>query len=117
MPIVSYALLALVVLFLIGAVIVRFHRNKLEDKFLRRIWNRVFACLLSAGLIGLVLYFFTWQRVPVFGMRMFWPIWLMAHLVWGYKIWARARRDIPTMQAERAKREAYEKWLPKAKRS
>lgn len=112
----GYFLLALTLLCLAASVGIWVYRQNLRDKLLRKVAIRGFAMCLSAGLTGLLLYGFAWQRIPVLGMRVFWMIWALAHGVWAYAIWSTAHRAIPAQQKTLAQRAAYEKWLPKPKR-
>ncbi len=92
------------------------YKRQATEKIVKRAWGGAFACLLTATITGFVLYFFAWQRIPVLGMRALWPVWFVAHAIWGYFIWAQAQKAIPAERASRAKRQNYEKWLPKAKK-
>ena len=95
---------------------VGFYRRTITDKALKRVWSSLFACLVCATTTGGVLYGMTWQAVPVLGMRIFWPVWFFSHLAWGIWIYRFAYQRIPLTRAAEAKRQAYEKWLPKAKK-
>jgi hypothetical protein len=115
-PLWTYITLTVIACTLFGAIAVRERRFRLKGKLERKIAARAFSCFLSAGVIGLLLYFITWQRIPFLGMRVVWVVWFFAHALWGYMIWSAVRRDIPAMRAAMAEREAYEKWLPKSKK-
>lgn len=115
-PWVSYLILGLILLCLGAGVYAFVQAPLLSEKAVRRVWRRMGTCLLSAAAVGFVLFFFTWQRIPVLGMRAFWPIWFVAHAAWGVKIVLRAQSELPALRQTQAKRQAYEKWLPKAKK-
>ncbi len=86
------------------------------DKHTRRIWQRLFRLLLAGGLSGLVLYVFTWQRIPVFSMRIFYLVWLGGMIFGAYVLVRYALEEVPAIRARQAERIAHEKWLPKSKR-
>ncbi len=86
------------------------------EKERRRLLRRIALCLFSAGLSGLILFSFTWQQIPLLSMRFFYVIWFLSFAAWGFAIGKYAMKDLPLLQAERAERAAYEKWLPKAKK-
>jgi hypothetical protein len=112
-----HILVGIIVLLLCAAsVAVYAYRRTLKDKLLKRIWGGALACLISASISGLVIYFMTWQAVPVLGMRALWPIWFISHLAWGIWLYVSARKLIPAAREAEESRRAYEKWLPKAKK-
>lgn len=113
----SERFLFVLILVCLGAGIYAFVRARVvSEKALRRVWRRFGTCFLSAGIIGLILFFFTWQRIPLLGMRAWWPVWFFSHLAWGVWIVLRAKQDLPSTRRAQAERQAYEKWLPKAKK-
>ncbi len=104
----------LVLLALSAVVWIVAHRQLLKDR--RRLFQRVSAWLLWAGLSGLLLYLFVWQRIPVLDMRLFWVVWLIGYAWWGYVIGRFAFKELPALNAAQAERAKYEKWLPKPRK-
>ena len=86
------------------------------EKESRRFWHRVGMLEFSAGVTGLLLYFFVWQGIPVLSMRILWVVWLGGFGWWKWMIWKEHFRMIPAEKAKAKEREAYEKWLPKPKK-
>lgn len=89
--------------------------GKKMEKYLKRLLKRYASALTTAGAIGLLLYAFTWQRVPVLSMRFFFVLWFVLFAYW---IWTIVRFQIKELPARRKMREeqmAREKWLPKKK--
>lgn len=115
-PWVSNLMGVILLVLLVATLGVYFYPQPSKDKLVKQVRGRVLACLVSATLIGLVLYFMTWQMVPVLGMRAFWPIWFIAHITWGIWIYRDARKRFPEARQAQASRQAYEKWLPKPKK-
>lgn len=113
---VNYIILFFIAALFAASVYVFHLRRAAQEKLVKRAWGQAFTACLSATLIGLVLYAITWQRIPVLGMRIFWPIWFLAHAAWGWAIYRRAQKQIPATRRTQAERQAYEKWLPKAKK-
>ncbi|MSR85524.1 hypothetical protein EXS71_03780 [Candidatus Uhrbacteria bacterium] len=90
-------------------------RWKLE-KPLRRELGRISEFCFWAGASGLLWYWLVTQRIPFFGMRIVFLIWLMGFAVWAAFI----IRDIVRRKngmSEEEQRLAYEKWLPKSKKT
>lgn len=103
---------ALTVLAIIGLVFaVRGGWGKRERRVLQdSSWN-----LLWIGLVGLLLYGFSYERIPVLSMRAFWVAWL-AWLVWAvWSSWKKMMVDLPLEQQRNDERERLAKWMPKKK--
>lgn len=86
------------------------------DKDMRHLWRRLGSLSVWAGISGLILYFFVWERIPVLSMRVFWLVWLVGFGWWKWKILKDHFRVLPAEKAKLKEREAYEKWLPKPKK-
>ncbi len=103
------------VLLLAGIVVsVMARRQAIKDR--RHLFQRIAALLCWAGLTGLFLYAFSWQRIPVLDMRLFFVLWLIGYGWWGYVIGRYAFKELPALNAAQAEKAAYEKWLPKPKK-
>ncbi len=98
------------------ALLVFLARIKLE-KDLRRPTRFCGAFLIWFGLVGLLLYAFTWLRIPILSMRFFYLVWLAGYGAWAWRIWKDIFMIRPQRKREEAERAAYEKWLPKPKKS
>lgn len=85
------------------------------EKDLRKPVRSFCALLIWFGVVGLILYAFTWLRIPILSMRFFLLLWIGAYAAWGWNIWRRIFVIRPTQRQEAAAREAYEKWLPRPK--
>lgn len=75
-----------------------------------------FASLLTwSGLVGLLLWLFTYQGVPVLSMRFLFVPWIV-WVVWGFvSIYRCLWVEVPEKQKLYEERMAREKWLPKKK--
>jgi len=86
------------------------------EKLMRRAVERVGSLFLTMGLLGLLWWAMTYEKVPMLSMR----IWIIAWLALvGYWIWLivkYVRVEIPAKHAMAKEREQYEKWLPKPKK-
>ncbi len=111
LPIVMAALVA------IGIGLLVFGRfGKGLEKERRMMFRQLGTKELMAGLVGLLLFFFHWQRVPFLTMRVLWLIWAIGFGYWAYVIWKEHFKVGPAERAKAAERAAYEKWLPKPKK-
>lgn len=86
------------------------------DKFVRRAVERAGTLLLTMGLIGLLLCFFTFESVPILSMRIWLLVWLASAIAWIWSIARYVRRDIPAKRELMAERERLNRWLPKSKK-
>jgi len=85
--------------------------EKDRKKLLRRYAN----LLTTAGFIGLLLYAFTWQRIPFLSMRFLFVLWV---LLFGYWLWTIVRfqwKELPLKRQLRKEQAERNKWLPKKK--
>lgn len=90
--------------------------GKKLEKDLKRLLRDYSSALTTAGAVGLLLYAFTWQRVPFLSMRFFFVIWAA---LFGYWIWTIARYQINVLPEKRQLREEQaerNKWLPTKKK-
>lgn len=83
------------------------------DKQLRRVVKRVAWVMVWAGLAGLMLFVFSYERIPTLSMRALWIVWL-AWLVWeGFRTWKQVTIELPEKSAQQKERDRLAKWLPK----
>ncbi|MBF8280904.1 MAG: hypothetical protein HW383_677, partial [Candidatus Magasanikbacteria bacterium] len=100
---------ALIILGLTGRIL----DQKSTGQLGKKLWKRLARWGLLWGLIGLVLFFFRAQRVPFFGLRLWWGLWLIGILAHTAKIIWYFKKRVPEIAAEQARREEIEKYLPK----
>lgn len=103
---------ALTILAIVGLVfVVRGGWEKRERRVLQDAsWN-----VLWIGLVGMLLYAFSYERIPVLSMRAFWLLWIvwLAWVVWSS--WKKMMVELPRDSQRQAERERLAKWLPKKK--
>jgi hypothetical protein len=116
MPKIGMFLLSLpITMVFVGALALLFTLRAGTDKLVRRAVARAGRALLNWGIVGLLLFLFSFERVPFLSMRFFWLLWAVWIGVQTYKMWRYASVDLPAVKQERAERDQYEKWLPKKK--
>ncbi|MDO8618198.1 MAG: hypothetical protein Q7N87_04935 [Candidatus Uhrbacteria bacterium] len=86
------------------------------DKETRRLLDRWGWYFLWAGIVGLFLRWCTEARVPLFGMHFLLILWFLGFGWWMFVMIREQIRSRASRVDER-KRQAYERWLPKAKKS
>lgn len=115
-PLVSRGILILMsALVLTGiAIAIYLKLQKGMDKAIRRVWKRVAALCATQGIIGLLLYGFYYEGIPVLSMRFWYIVWLVILVWWAYDIAVEYRKAKADKIGD-AERQKYEKWLPKPK--
>lgn len=68
-------------------------QQKLGQRPIAKLWQKLTNCFLYMGLIGLLLVFFRQQQVYFLSMPVFYYLWLIGFVVWLYFIvrWIRVR--------------------------
>ena len=78
-------------------------------------WSPIFKAAWVSALIGLFLTAFYYEELNFFGSRIWILLWLISIIVWAIMIYCRAKKLI-VKQAEFAKKQEFEKYLPKKKK-
>lgn len=86
------------------------------EKMTRRAVGRAGTLLITMGLFGLLLWTLAYERVPYLSMRMWYLVWSVLFVIWGYRIYRFVFVEIPSRQKQNEEREAINKWLPKSKK-
>lgn len=87
-----------------------------DDRYIREIGQRLSFFLTSMGIIGVILFFFSYENIHLFGSRFWYPVWMIAFFAWGYMIFRYIREEVPEMRKRDHARKARNKYLPKRKR-
>jgi len=96
------------------ATMVYLKLQKGMDKIVRRMLKSVSTWLLTAGLSGLLLYWFYYESIPVLSMRFLYVIWLAIFGWWKFEIY-RDYKKARKGEMSAAEKHNFEKWLPKPK--
>lgn len=82
-----------------------------NDKLKEEVLRRFSRALGLTALLGYTCLFFSYEQLPVLGMRFWFLLVLVLFVVWLARAINFAVRDYPTMQKVRAERENFEKYL------
>lgn len=86
------------------------------DKPMKRALERAASLLVWSGVVGFLLWSFSYERIPILSMRFFFLLWL-AWVLWGFwRIYRYVWIEIPERARRERARAEREKWLPKPKR-
>ncbi|MBU0531164.1 MAG: hypothetical protein ABIG32_02165 [Candidatus Uhrbacteria bacterium] len=70
------------IILILGAVVRIVASNRKHDRLVKSIFDRVGSCLVSMGFLGVLLYFFSYQRIPFLGMRFWFLVWGVIFVAW-----------------------------------
>lgn len=103
-------------LFIVGVVcrIVLIHKSK--DRYLKLIGKRLVTCCVTMGLLGVVLFFFSYEGIRFFGARFWYPLWTIGLLGWAISIARFVMKDVPAMREKNVKQHAKSKYIPGRKK-
>lgn len=96
------------------ALVLRFRLGL--EKLTRSALERAGACLLTCGLLGLLLVGMAYERIPYLSMRVLFLALGIFFVLWAYKLYTFAWIEIPQIKAKHQQQEQYNKWLPKRKK-
>ena len=85
----------------------------IKDAGWRRAAKRLSNLLTTIGCLVFLSFLFTQTSTPLLGSRFWFVLWFIIALVWLWYIVWYAIKVAPAERAERAKRQEYEKYLPK----
>ncbi len=103
----------LAVILLAGIVCKWFAWKKRVNPPLHRVLSRIGRAELTIALIGLFLYFVSYEQTPVASARFWWLILAVAAVVWKVYIIRDIMKRYPVEKNALAERLAREKYLPK----
>lgn len=103
--------------FIIGGALLRIKaRHKKDDRYLVQIYRRIAAMLTTMGIVGLVLFFFTYEEIFLFGARFWYLLWAIGLGVWIWYIVKFIRKTVPELKADSAHKAEGNKYLPRKNR-
>lgn len=110
-------LLGFVLLLFLAVVVCRIViMNKKQDHYLKMIGKRLITLCLTMGFLGVMIYFFSYEGIQLFGARFWYPIWGLGFVVWGAFIARFALKEIPALREKNMRQHAKSKYIPGRKR-
>jgi len=105
--------IALAVLLIAGIVIKWFAYKKRGNPPLHRVFSRLGRVCLTISLLGLLLYFFSYEQTMLVSARFWWLLLFAAAIVWTVFIILDILKRYPVEKQALAEKQAREKYLPK----
>jgi hypothetical protein len=97
------------ILGIVGRIVVD---RKTSDQYKREIGSRISSLLVTMGILGATLFFFSFERIQLFGARFWYPVWVIVTIFWGCLIVRFIKRDIPHMKARAQVHQHQRTYLP-----
>lgn len=111
------SLAAIFVGMLIASVLVRrFKMAKAVDKIQAALYRKISSMLATMGIVGLVLFFFSYQEIRLLGARPLYLAWLAGLVVWIVCLVKFAKKEAPVVRQSILDRRAIQKYLPKRRK-
>jgi len=104
------------VLFVLGIISRMVLEQRSHDRYVILAGKRLITCLLTMGFIGLILYFFSYENISVFGARFWYVIWVVAFVAWAIVLGKYITREIPALRNKNEREHAKSKYIPGRKR-
>jgi amino acid transporter len=104
--------IAFLVIFVVGIAGRVVTDRKNIERLMKIIGGRISTMLIVMGALGLILYFFSFERIQLFGARFWYPIWIVAVVVWAAVLFRFVKRDVPRMREMSALGRERAKYLP-----
>ncbi len=101
-----------VLLFLLGIVARIVSSNRTDDRHVREVFERGATLLVTMGILGVLLYFFSYEQIRLFGSRFWYLFWLIGILVWSFFLLRFVRSTIPKQRANEALKAEQRKYFP-----
>ena len=105
-----------VLFFVLGIVGHLVAERKGSDRFVREAGHKISTLLITMGLLGVLLFFFSFEQIRMFGARFWYPLWGIAVIFWSVLIVRYLKRDVPLMRAREASSRAQRQYLPGRKK-
>lgn len=100
-----------------GAIIRMVASHRHEDKQVTEVFSRLGRLGVTMGILGLLLFFFSFEEIPLFGARFWYLIWGAGLIIWIAWIARYVVKVIPAERAAVLARQEKEKYLPKRRDS
>ncbi len=102
-------LVFLVILLILSIIAFYFKKKK---RLYKSFWLKFYDFTASNLMIGLLLFFFSWQAVPFLSARFWLVLWFVLILAWLYFL-IKHLRKIPKRKEEAEKKKSFDKYIPR----
>ena len=86
------------------------------DRYKREIGSRISTLLVTMGLLGVIIFFFSFEEIQLLGARFWYPVWIITTLVWTFFLIRYIKRVVPAKRAHEEQLREQGKYLPQQHR-
>lgn len=116
-PLVIKILFGFFAILVIGGAVLRIIAGRWKkDKHLFDGYRRIVALLLTMGCLGLVLFFFSYEQIQLFGAHFWYAVWGLVTIVWLVFIIRHFVKFVPAERERLHLKQEQMKYLPRQKR-
>jgi len=105
-----YFFIALVAAALVVGILAK--RKKKSDPWVARGLQRLSSWCLTMGVAGLVIFFFTYEKLPYLSMRFWYMVWVIVAVVWLIQIIIFFTKTVKNEKKKISEQKNIEKYLP-----
>ena len=105
-----------VLLFVLGIVTRIVASQRALDRYLQKVVTQSVTLLITMGLLGVALYFFSFERIRFFGARFWYLLWLVGLVFWVYRIVRHVKDEIPAARQRAHEQKEKQKYFPSKKK-
>lgn len=103
-------------LILVGVVCRMVLMHSSQDRYVKMVVKRMITFCLTMGFLGLLLYFFSYQGIQLFGARFWYPLWDLGAVVWIVSIAKFALKEVPRLREKNMVQSVKSKYIPGRKK-
>lgn len=103
-------------LFVVAGIVLRILARRNPENSWKELWERIGRAAITMGCLALLLLFFAFERIRLFGSHFWYLLWLVGLLVWVGFIFHFTTRVLPQRKAEEAQAREKAKYLPKRRK-
>lgn len=113
-PFFERALFVVFALFIIGGAALRIMgKNTTMDKYNRMLVKKAASQAMAFGIVGFVIYFFTFEEIQFFGARFWFLLWFIALVVAVVRLIRFYKKEVPLLRHRDQSRVEANKYLPR----
>lgn len=86
--------------------------DRTEDRYVKLAGRHITRAFTTMGILGLILFFFSFERIPFLGARLWYPLWLIASVLWGLWIVRFVKKRIPTLREKEKAQQMNNRYFP-----
>ncbi|MBI4713796.1 hypothetical protein HY771_01250 [Candidatus Uhrbacteria bacterium] len=109
-----FGLFILIFVFGIAARVASSNTDK--ERHLREFGDRVATMFVTMGILGALLYFFSFEQIRLFGARFWYLLWLVGLVVWCFFLWRFIGRTVPERRAHEESQAQQRKYFPQRRK-